>query len=140
MLQSEMQETINRLNNQLDLLRQNKTKAKIEQDELVRIIDKIDLKAREIENGLFETLSNIDQKLTHVNPKSQFPTRYKAAVQTKILNSKSSNALETTRQAVRDAKTKYYDLDDTIAQINSQISQVENEIARLQNMINEGGG
>ena len=131
MLKSEIQEEINRLRRQISSYEKSKSQAVSEQKELIAVIDKIGKKAAEIEDGLQQTLSTIDLKLSKVNPKSRFPELYRNAAKEKIMNSNSSNALAETKEAIQVGQKKCAEYDETIKHYSSLIRQKEYEIEQL---------
>ena len=137
MLKSEIQEEINRLRRQISSYEKSKSQAVSEQKELIAVIDQIGKKAAEIEDGLQQTLSTIDLKLSKVNPKSRFPERYRNAAKEKIMNSNSSNALAETKEAIQVGQKKCDEYDETIKHYSSLIRQKEYEIEQLKRQYNE---
>lgn len=136
MLNSEIEAEINRLQKQLKDYKSKKKKAENEQDELEDIIGKIRAKACEIEDGLQETVNNIEKKLKRINQKSRFKTRYLGNAKNMLLNSDSSTALRGTRDAERKATNKYYALDDKISGYRTKISSIESQINALRQQLN----
>ena len=137
MLKSEIQEQINRVRREIGNYERSRDKAKSEQKELIAVIDKIGKKASEIEDGLQQTLSTIDTKLSRVNQRSRFPELYRAAAKERIMNSKSSNALSETKAAIQSGQKKCSEYDETIKHYSSLIRQKEYELERLKRMLLE---
>lgn len=129
--QNEIELEISRLQKQLKDYKAKKKKAENDMDELEDIIAKIRIKKREIEDGLQETVNNIEKKLNRINPKSRFRTRYLSKAKSIISNSNSSTALQSTRDAERKAINKYQNLDDQISGYRSKISSLENRLYAL---------
>lgn len=131
MLKSEIQEEINRLRRQINSYEESKSQAVSEQKELIAVIDKIGKKAAEIDDGLQQTLSTIDLRLSKVNPNSKFPELYRKAARERLMNSSSSNALAETKEAIQVGQKKCADYDETIKYYSSLIRHTEYEIAQL---------
>lgn len=129
MLQNEIE--INKLQKQLKEYKAKKKKAEKEMSELEDVIAKIRAKSHEIEEGLQETINNIERRLNRINQKSRFRARYLANARNIVLNSDSSMALQGTRDAERKAIKKYWALDDKISEYQSKIFALENQINRL---------
>ena len=137
MLKDEIQEEINRLKRQISNYEKDKNKAVNEQKDLISVIDKIGKKANEIEDGLQQTLTTIDIRLSKVNQNSKFPEFYRNAARERILNSKSSNALSETKAAVQSGKKKCAEYDELIQHYSSLIRNCENEVEQLRRKLSE---
>lgn len=135
LFQNEIEAEISRLQKQLKYYKSKKKKAENEMDELEDIIAKIRAKAREIEEGLQETVNNIEKKLKRINQKSKFRSRYLGKAKNMFLNSDSSTALQGTRDAERKATNKYWALDDKISGYRTKISSLENQINALKQQL-----
>ena len=133
--QNEIEAEISRLQKQLKDYKSKKKKAENEMDELEDIIAKIRAKAREIEEGLQETINNIEKKLKRINQKSKFRSRYLGKAKNMLLNSDSSNALQGTRGAEKKATDKYWALDDKISGYRTKISSLEGQINALKQQL-----
>lgn len=133
--QAEIEAEIIKLQKQLNDCKLKQKKAKMEMDELEDIIAKLRSKAREIEQGLQETINNIERKLQHINEKSKFKSRYLNSAKSIILNSNSSIALQSTREAEKKAVAKYWDLDDTISEYQTEILMLENQISAFKQQL-----
>lgn len=136
LFQNEIEAEISRLQKQLKDYKAKKKKAANEMDELEVIIAKIRAKACEIEEGLQETVNNIEKKLKRINQKSRFRTRYLSKAKNMLLNSDSSTALQGTRDAERKATNKYWTLDDNISEYQAKISSLESQINELKQKLN----
>ena len=136
LFQNEIEAEISRLQKQLKDYKAKKKKAANEMDELEDIIAKIRAKACEIEEGLQETVNNIEKKLKRINQKSRFRTRYLSKAKNMLLNSDSSTALQGTRDAERKATNKYWTLDDHISEYQAKISSLESQINELKQKLN----
>lgn len=136
LFQNEIEAEISRLQKQLKDYKAKKKKAANEMDELEDIIAKIRAKACEIEEGLQETVNNIEKKLKRINQKSRFRTRYLSKAKNMLLNSDSSTALQGTRDAERKATNKYWTLDDNISEYQAKISSLESQINELKQKLN----
>ena len=75
--------------------------AESEQNDLISAIEKIHQKTNEVENGLQETMRNIDDRLSKVNPNSKFRVRYREQAQKLLMNSSSSSALDELKSSER---------------------------------------
>lgn len=135
LFQNEIEAEISRLQKQLKDYKSKKKKAENEMDELEDIIAKIRAKAREIEEGLQETVNNIEKKLKRINQNSKFRSRYLGKAKNMLLNSDSSTALQGTRDAERKATNKYWALDDKISGYRTKISSLESQINALKQQI-----
>lgn len=133
--QNEIEAEISRLQKQLKDYKSKKKKAENEMDELEDIIAKIRAKAREIEEGLQETVNNIEKKLKRINQNSKFRSRYLGKAKNMLLNSDSSTALQGTRDAERKATNKYWALDDKISGYRTKISSLESQINALKQQL-----
>lgn len=135
LFQNEIEAEISRLQKQLEDYKSKKKKAENEMDEFEDIIAKIRTKVREIEEGLQETVNNIEKKLKRINQNSKFRIRYLAKAKNMLLNSDSSTALQGTRDAERKATNKYWALDDKISGYRTKISSLENQINALKQQL-----
>ena len=135
MFNNEIEAEISRLQKLLKDYKSKKKNAEKEQDELEDVIGKIRAKAREIEDGLQETVNNIEKKLKRINQKSRFKTRYLGNAKNMLLNSDSSTALQGTRDAERKATDKYYALDDKISGYRTKIVTLESQINALRQQL-----
>jgi len=135
LFQNEIEAEISRLQKQLKDYKSKKKKAENEMDELEDIIAKIRAKASEIEEGLQETINNIEKKLKRINQNSKFRSRYLAKAKNMLLNSDSSTALQGTRDAERKATNKYWALDDKISGYRTKISSLESQINALKQQL-----
>lgn len=133
--QNEIETEISNLQKQLKDYKSKKKKAENEMDELEDIIAKIRTKAHEIEEGLQETVYNIEKKLKHINQKSKFKSRYLEKAKNMFLNSDSSTALQGTRDAEKKATDKYWALDDKISEYRMKISSLESQINALKQQL-----
>ena len=131
MLTYELQVEINRLYGVLNSYSASKQKAEKEQKELIRVIDKLSMKTREIEQGLQTTLETIDRRLRRVNPQSRFPEMYYETAKKTLYNSNSAKALQMTRDSIESAKKKCVEYDEKIHSLNVKINQTEAEIAQM---------
>lgn len=135
LFQNEIEAEISRLQKQLKDYKSKKKKAENEMDELEDIIAKIRAKAREIEEGLQETINNIEKKLKRINQKSKFRSRYLGKAKNMLLNSDSSTALQGTRDAEKKATDKYWALDDKVSGYRTKISSLEGQINALKQQL-----
>lgn len=131
MFRNEIEAQISELRKQLIEYKSKKKKAENEQDDLEEVIGRIKMKEREIEDGLQETVNNIEKKLKNINQKSRFKTRYLENAKNMLFNSDSSTALQGTRDAERKAMYKYYVLDDKISEYRRKIFTLESKINEL---------
>lgn len=135
LFKNEIEVEISRLQKQLKDYKSKKKQAENEMKELEDIIAKIKAKAREIEEGLQETVKNIEKKLERINKRSRFRTRYLSNAKNMLLNSDSSTALQGTRDAERKATNKYWSLDDQISGYKTKIFTLENKINELKQQL-----
>ena len=135
LFKNEIEAEISRLQKQLKDYKSKKKNAENEMDELEDIIAKIRAKAREIEEGLQETVNNIEKKLKRINQNSKFRSRYLGKAKNMLLNSDSSTALQGTRDAERKATNKYWALDDKISGYRTKISSLESQINALKQQL-----
>lgn len=135
LFQNEIEAEISRLQKQLKDYKSKKKKTENEMDELEDIIAKIRAKAREIEEGLQETINNIEKKLKRINQKSKFRSRYLDKAKNMLLNSDSSTALQGTRDAEKKATDKYWALDDKVSGYRTKISSLEGQINALKQQL-----
>lgn len=139
MLKTEIQEEINKLQKQLKNYQTKKEQAENEQKELDDIIINIRRKSQEIEEGLQETLKNIQRKIDKINRRSKFKVTYLENAKQFLQNTDALSALECTHEAERKAKIKFLDLDDLINDYSKKIIKIEKEISALKHQLNQMG-
>lgn len=139
MQRAELEAEISRLERKLRNCQSKRDASVRELRELELVADKIRQKSAEIENGLQETIGNIESRLARVNSRSRFPIRYRAHARELLLNAKSSQALADTREAELAAKRRCLQLDDDIAGFNAAISSTSAQLEELRRKLSEGG-
>lgn len=135
MTQIEIESELARLNRQLNSYKSKKQKTENEMREIEYIIEKIRIKTHEIEDGLQETLNNIEKKLKLINQRSRFRIRHLDNAKSILLNSTSSNALQSMRDSEKKATDKYWTLDNKLSGYCVKISELESEINVLKQQL-----
>lgn len=139
MSREELEAELRSLERQLRDCNNGLQNAESEQKDLISAIEKIHKKTTEVENGLQDTMRNIDQRLSNVNPRSKFRARYREQAQKLLFSSNSSSALDELRASERQANNKCLEYDDIIADYRSKISRLKNRIEEIKRTLSQMG-
>lgn len=131
MTRVEIEAEILRLKAELTDYKVKKKFADSELNKMEDVLGKIRKKEREIEEGLYESLRKIEQKLERVNPKSKFRVNYLKDAKSHLFGSKSSAALQETRDAQSRVKKKIFAQEDKIEGYKAKIKKLEARIEEL---------
>ena len=128
---SEIQYEIESLEYRLNSLIQRREEETNKQAKLRNLIDQLKLKIHNIENGLNETIACVDRKLSFISPYSKFPSKYRSEVIARLYNIKSSDAIESTKNALIQSQDSYEEICYQIKSLDSRIESVQNMINQL---------
>lgn len=124
-----------KIKQQIETQKYKRRKKRNDLEDLETAINKLQKKRREIEEGLQETANTISRKIDRITGKSKFRVTYYEKAKSMFLNSKSSRALEHTKESERIAKKKLFLIEDDIEALNRSIKKLEKQLEEVTRQI-----
>lgn len=130
-------EELAELKRQLSDYEQQRKDKNVQIESMEDTLERLQKKSSEIEDGLQETINTISRRLDQIPGRNKFRVIYLEQAKSKVMNPQSAKALEHTREAQRQVKSKLSQLEEEVKTLNSKIRTTEDQIWQLSQQLNQ---